>query len=70
MFFPHRYICTGVYKKNTFLVGMEKAEVQYVLNGYPIPVNIYNKMMTMLYNNIKLKRKKYTFYYYLIQLNL
>ena len=49
---------------------MEKAEVQYVLNGYPIPVNIYNKMMTMLYNNIKLKRKKYTFYYYLIQLNL
>ena len=34
----------------TFLVEMEKAEVQYLLDAFPIPVNICNKMMTMLHN--------------------
>ena len=52
------YFHIGIYvhvftaKKNTFLVEMEKAEVQYLLNDFPIPVNVCNKIMIMPRNNI------------------
>ena len=53
--------------KFTFLVQIEKTEVQYLLNAFPIHVNIGNKIMTMLHNNIpdntilqeKKKKKKH-----------
>ena len=49
--------------KITFLVEIEKAEVQYLLNAFPTHVKICNKITTywtisiLLYTNLKIEKK-------------